>query len=46
VAAIVVGPDGVRVEPIVDLTRVLLAFFTALGSMWMMWRRMKRAAQD
>ena len=46
VAAIVVGPQGVRVEPIVDVTKVALAFFTMLGSMWMFWSRMRRASRN
>ncbi len=45
VAAIVVSPDGVWVEPIVDVTKVALAFFTMLGSMWMFWSRMRRASK-
>jgi uncharacterized spore protein YtfJ len=32
VAAIVLNQDGVRVEPIVDVTKVGLAFFTTLGA--------------
>jgi uncharacterized spore protein YtfJ len=31
VAAIVISPKGVRVEPIVDVTKIALATFTALG---------------
>ncbi|MDX1664606.1 MAG: hypothetical protein R3272_12495 [Candidatus Promineifilaceae bacterium] len=44
VAVIEIGPRGVRVEPIVDPTKIVLAFFTALGSMLMMRARMRRNA--
>lgn len=44
VAAIEIGPSGVRVEPIVDPTKISIAFFTAIGSMFMMLLKMKRAA--
>jgi uncharacterized spore protein YtfJ len=40
VAAIVLSPEGVRVEPIVDVTKIALAAFTALGFMAAMLRRM------
>ncbi len=43
VAAISIGPRGVRVEPIVDPTKIVLAFFTLITGMLMMWYRMKRA---
>jgi len=46
VAAIVVSPQGVWVEPVVDVTKLGLAFFTMLGSMWMFWSRMRRASRD
>jgi uncharacterized spore protein YtfJ len=42
VAAIVISPKGVQVEPIVDVTKIALAFFTTLGAMFMMWRAMRR----
>jgi uncharacterized spore protein YtfJ len=42
VAAIIIGPKGVRVEPIVDVTKIALAFFTTLGAMYMTWRTMRR----
>ncbi|MCB8942431.1 MAG: hypothetical protein H6658_01520 [Ardenticatenaceae bacterium] len=35
VAAIIIEPDGVRVEPIVDPTKIALAFFTTLLSIIM-----------
>ncbi len=45
VAAISVGPDGVHVEPIVDATKVALAFFTTLGAMAMMWSNMQKKSR-
>jgi uncharacterized spore protein YtfJ len=33
VAVVIASPSGVRVEPVVDATKVALAFFTALGFM-------------
>lgn len=44
VAAIIVGPEGVRVEPIVDATKIAIAFFTAFGAMWMALSKMRRVA--
>lgn len=45
VAAISVGPDGVHVEPIVDATKVSLAFFTTLGAMALMWSNMRKMSR-
>lgn len=45
VAAIIVGPDGVRVEPIVDVTKLGIALFTALGAIFMARRAMRRASR-
>lgn len=45
VAAIEVGPRGIHVEPIVDPTKIALAFFTALGAMFMMFNRMRQQAR-
>jgi uncharacterized spore protein YtfJ len=45
VAAISIGPNGVRVEPVVDVTKIALAFFTMLGSMLIMLGRMRRAGR-
>ncbi len=42
VAVIVISPAGVHVEPVVDPTKIALAFFTALGAMFIMARRMSR----
>jgi uncharacterized spore protein YtfJ len=45
VAAIVISPTGVRVEPIVDVTKIVLAVFTTLGFMVAMFTRMSRTKQ-
>lgn len=45
VAVISIGEDGVQVEPVVDATKVALAFFTALGSMFFMLMKMRGAAK-
>lgn len=49
VAVIVAGPNGVRVEPVIDLTKIILAGITAsalaLGIMGQM-RRMSRALRE
>jgi len=42
VAAIVISPKGVRVEPIVDVTKIVLAVFTTLGFMTAMFTRMAK----
>lgn len=44
VAAIIVEPSGVRVEPIVDVTKMAIALFTAFGAMWVALSKMRRAA--
>ena len=48
VAAVVITPDNVRVEPIVDATKVALAAFTAAGFMLAMIARMsaRRLSHD
>lgn len=45
VAAITIGPQGVHVEPIVDVTKLGIAFFTALGAIFMARRAMRRAGR-
>lgn len=45
VAAISIGPNGVEVEPIVDATKIALAFFTTLGSMLLMFSRMQKGSK-
>lgn len=44
VAAIIISPSGVHVEPIVDVTKIVLAFLTTIGAMYMSWRAMRRRA--
>ncbi|WP_420641813.1 spore germination protein GerW family protein [Candidatus Leptofilum sp.] len=41
VATIIVSPGGVRVEPVVDVTKIAITMFTALGAMAMALRKMK-----
>lgn len=43
VAAIVISPAGVRVEPIVDVTKIALAGLTTLGFMAAMLGRMRNS---
>jgi uncharacterized spore protein YtfJ len=45
VAVITIGPDGVSVEPIVDATKIAVAFFTTLGAMALMFSRMSKMSQ-
>lgn len=45
VAVICVGPEGVEIEPIVDASKIALAFFTTLGGMLIMLSRMRRASR-
>ena len=45
VAAIIVDSEGVRIEPIVDVTKIGLAFLTVLGSIFLMGFRIRRAAR-
>jgi len=42
VAVISVGPEGVRVEPVVDPTKIAIAMFTTLGTMFFMLSKMRR----
>ncbi len=42
VAAVVASPEGVRVEPIVDVTKIALAAITAGGFMLATWLGMAR----
>lgn len=42
VAAISIGPDGVRVKPVVDVTKIGLAFFTTLGAMALMGSKINK----
>ncbi len=45
VATIIIGPEGVRVEPVVDATKLAIAIFTTVGAMAMMMRRMRRMSK-
>ncbi len=45
VAAISIGPNGVEVQPVVDVTKIALAFVTALGAMVIAASRMKQASR-
>ena len=44
VAVVSIGSEGVQIEPVVDVTKIALAFFTTLGSMFFMLSRMRRAS--
>ncbi len=46
VAAISVGPDGVRVEPIVDPTKIAIAFFTTMAAIFVSLRRISRRVEE
>jgi uncharacterized spore protein YtfJ len=46
VATIVVGPDGVKVQPIVDVTKLAIAFATAWGAVAFAAMRMRRASRS
>ncbi len=43
VAVIIVREDGVQVEPILDNTKIALAFFTMLGSIFFLGAQMKKS---
>ena len=43
VAVISIGPSGVDVEPVVDATKIVMAIFMTIGSMFMMWNKMRKA---
>ncbi len=43
VAVISIGPRGVRVEPVMDITKIALALITMLGSTLLMFTRVQRA---
>ena len=42
VAVVIVGPQGVRIEPVLDVTKLGLAMLMTAGSMLMMFSRMRR----
>lgn len=45
IAAIIIDKNGAHVEPIVDVTKVVLAFFTTIGALFMLWRAMGKKAR-
>jgi hypothetical protein len=46
VAVIIASPEGVRVEPVVDVTKIALAALTAAGFMVGMLLRMNRPRKN
>jgi uncharacterized spore protein YtfJ len=45
VAVVSIGPGGVRVEPVRDVTKIGLALLTTAGAMMIMLGRMRRASR-
>ncbi len=45
VAVVVIGPAGVKVKPVVDVTKIGIAFATTLGAMLLMLGRMRKAGR-
>lgn len=45
VAVIAIGPNGVNVEPIVDVTKIAITLFTAMGAMGVALAKMRRVAE-
>ncbi len=43
VAAIVISPSGVRVEPVFDATKIVIAIAATVGSIFMTMARMRRS---
>ncbi len=46
VAVVTIDAQGVRVTPVFDLTKVAIAGVTALGAMFIAYRRMARASRE
>ncbi|HSH05199.1 MAG TPA: spore germination protein GerW family protein [Anaerolineae bacterium] len=44
VATIIISPDRVQVEPIIDATKLGLALFTTISTMLVFWFKMRRKA--
>lgn len=42
VAIIIIGPDGVTIKPVIDVTKMVLALVTVLGALVMLPRGMQR----
>jgi uncharacterized spore protein YtfJ len=45
VAVIRISEEGVQVEPVMDMTKVALAFLTTIGSIFLMGSKIRRAAK-
>ena len=45
VAIIIIGPDGVTVKPVFDITKIALAGITAWGAMLGVLRRVRKASK-
>jgi uncharacterized spore protein YtfJ len=45
VAVITISQDGVQVDEVVDVTKIALALCTTLGSMFLMFSKMRQAAR-
>lgn len=45
VAVISIEPEGVQVQPVVDVTKIALALFTTLGGMFIMLSKMRREGE-
>lgn len=46
VAVITIGPDGVHVEPIVDPTKMAIALFTTIASIFMVWAKIYKISHS
>lgn len=42
VAVISISPEGVKVEPIIDITKICLVFFSTFGALFVAIRKMKK----
>ena len=45
VAVVSIGPNGVQITPVVDATKIGLAFITALGGLLLALSKMRRASR-
>jgi uncharacterized spore protein YtfJ len=45
IAAIIIGPDGVTIKPVFDVTKIALASITALGAMLGMFLKLRARAR-
>jgi uncharacterized spore protein YtfJ len=45
VAIIIIGPDGVTVQPVLDMTKIALASITAVGAMLVVFRKILKASR-